>query len=398
MILRRSVAAGVVAALLAGAIPAPLTAHSAQDVAAPAPQPAVYVPQDVDERGLWMQSDEEERRLRNSNFVIQDPALNAYVRDVFCRTVGPDCNSIRLYLVRTPYFNATSAPNGMVQVWSGLFLRVRNEAQLAAVLAHEYAHYRDRHVLQLWRQLKSKSGSATFFAMFGLIGSMIAIGQLASVFSFSREQEASADSEAVRMLAAAGYNPMAASEVWTQIRAEADATAAARKTKSRKDKNGGMFATHPTTAERVQALVALAGKTPVTGTASLRDREYRTALRALWPSFIDDQIKMNDFGASEYLLGYLANDGWTPTLQYARGELYRFRGRADDLKAAARFYQEATAGTGADVVPEAWRGLGLSLLRSGSPSEAKVALDTYLKLKPDASDRAMIAMLAGGTN
>ncbi len=400
MIFRRSVSGAVIAALLCGTAPASLaqTAPTAQVAgASPPPASALYRPQDNDERGLWMQADEEERNLKNSNFVIHDAALNAYIHTVFCRVVGPDCNTVRLYVVRTPYFNATTAPNGMMQVWSGTFLRTRNEAQLAAVLAHEYVHYRDRHFIQLWRALKARSGSATFFVvLFGVVGALAAFGELSSLFSFSREQETAADAGSVAMLAHANYDPMAASRFWEQVRAEADATAVARNVKSRKDKNGGLFATHPPSADRMTALKALAERTPVAGTPLLNTDEYRAALAPLWSSFIDDQIKMNDFGGTEFLIGYLANEGWTPELNYARGELYRSRGRPEDLTAAVGFYRQATASP--DAPAEAWRGLGLALLRSGAQAEGQAALKDYLARRPNASDKAMIAMLAGGTS
>jgi len=402
----RCVNGAVIASLLCTASPPPLMAQSqesASGVEQPSATPAgadgatyqsaIYTPQDKDERGLWMEVDEQERKLKNSNFVIHDPALNAYVHDVFCRTVGPDCNALRLYIVRTPYFNATTAPNGMIQVWSGLFLRTRDEAQLAAVLAHEYVHYRDHHFIKLWRDLKSKSGAAAFFGVFGIIGGLIALAQLSSVFSFSRDMEASADAGSVELLVKAGYDPMAASRVWEQIRAEADATAAARNVASRKDKTGGMFATHPPTAERMAMLKALVAKVPTTGPKMLRRAEYRAALGPLWAAFIDDQIKRNDFGGTEFLIGFLANEGWTSDLNYARGELYRSRGRPADMTAAVGFYRQATADQAAPV--EAWRGLGLSLLRSGAQADGQAALKIYLARKPDASDKAMIAMLAG---
>ncbi|WP_333999038.1 hypothetical protein [Sphingomonas aurantiaca] len=89
-----------------------------------------YTPTTVDERGVWMEADEDERRLRESPSVIRDPALNAYVRGVLCRTVGDDrCRSVRIYIERVPAFNASMAPNGTMIVWSGLLLRVRNEAE-----------------------------------------------------------------------------------------------------------------------------------------------------------------------------------------------------------------------------------------------------------------------------
>lgn len=39
-------------------------------------------PEDAVERGLIMQMDEAEKRLKTSQFVIRDAALNAYLREV----------------------------------------------------------------------------------------------------------------------------------------------------------------------------------------------------------------------------------------------------------------------------------------------------------------------------
>ncbi len=394
MIVRRGIH---ILAALSLLLSGPVGAQSAASVAAPdvadTPASALYTPQDKDERGLWQAVDEQERQLKTSNFVIRDAALNAYVHGVFCRTIGPDCEGLRLYILRTPYVNATTSPNGMIQLWSGTFLRTHDEAQLAAVLAHEYVHYRERHFIQLWRNLKQQAGAATFMAMFGIVGGLMAIAQLSNTFAFSREQESKADADSIALLARAGYDPFAATRLWAQIRAEADATALARNVKSRKDKTGGIFATHPPTAERMTALKALAEKTIVAGTPRLNRAEYRAALAPLWASFIDDQVKMNDFGGSELLIANLATEGWTPALNYARGELYRARGRPDDLIAAARFYTEAT--TVEDCPAEAWRGLGLSLLRSGAADDGKAALRKYLTRRPDASDKAILSMMAG---
>src|SRR5262245_24840551 len=77
-----------------------------------------------DEGGLWALMDREETRLRRSPFRLRDDALNRYLQDIVCRLAGEHCPDIRVYAVRTPYFNASMAPNGMMQVWSGLLLRM----------------------------------------------------------------------------------------------------------------------------------------------------------------------------------------------------------------------------------------------------------------------------------
>jgi predicted Zn-dependent protease len=366
--------------------------------AAPQTEPvaagAGYVPQDKDERGLWMQVEEYERELKHSSFVMADPGLNTYVRQVFCKTVGEvECKDVRIYVMRTPYFNASMAPNGMMQVYSGLFLRTRNEAQLAAILGHEYTHYRNRHSIQAFRSAKKNLAVAAWFGGFGLIGSAIQLSAIGSYFRFSREMEAEADAGSIPMLVKAGYDPHQASLVWEQLRAEMDATAVARAKKSRKDKNGGMFASHPPTAERMMTLKALAEKAGSPASPDNRRSAYVTALAPFWADFVDDQIKLNDFGATEFLLTSLASEGWSTELLYARGELYRSRGRAEDLPQAAAFYQQSLADQSAPA--EAWRGLGLALLRAGKAEEGKAALKTYLIKRPEAKDRAMMAMMAG---
>lgn len=388
------------ASLLASAAPA-LAAQAAPSAAAQAapsaaaqadPAAAQHGPQDADERGLWMQVEDAERRLKGSNFVIRDPALNAYVRGVFCRTVGEaECAGVRIYITRTPFFNASMAPNGMMQIWSGLFLRARDEAQLAAVLAHEYTHYRNRHSLRMFRNIKDKTNAIAWLS-FVPFGAIAQIGLIGSVFGFSREMEREADGGSVKALAASGYDPHAASQIWGQMLAEFDATAAERKRKRRKE--GGMFATHPPSIERMQELKAQAAALPPGGERRASRAEYRAALAPYWADFIDDQIKLNDFGATELLLGQLASEGWTGELLFARGELYRSRGGTGDFEKAAGFYRDAIAA--GPVPPEAHRGLGMALLRSGASSEGQAALQEYLRLRPDARDKAMIATLAGG--
>lgn len=353
---------------------------------------APYAPQDEVERGLWMQVDEAERKLQTSDFVIRDPALNAYVRDVLCREVGEDqCGEARIYIMRTPYFNASMAPNGMMQVWSGLLLRMENEAQLAAVLGHEFAHYKERHTLRLFHNIRDKTNAAAWlgFIPFGFVA-QLGIGM--SMFSFSREMERDADAKSIDYLVKGGYDPTAATRVWSRLRDEMDATAVERKTKSRKDKNGGLLATHPPSAERVDTLKTLAAGHPQAARDLGRER-YRAALAPFWGKFFDDQAKLNDFGASEYLLKQLAEGGWTAELLFARGELYRRRAQAGDFQAAAGFYRDAAAAGGA--MPEIWRGLGLSLIKGGDAEAGRKEIHEYLRRAPDAEDRAMMVMLAG---
>ncbi|MEM1195852.1 MAG: M48 family metallopeptidase [Pseudomonadota bacterium] len=355
----------------------------------------IYQPTDELERSLWLQMDEYERTLKTSKQVIRNSSLNAYVRGVLCRTVGPECANIRLYIMRSPYFNATMAPNGMMTVWSGLLLRTQNEAQLAAVLGHEYSHFKRRHSLKMFRKAKSKTNTAGWLSFVPILGPIAGLGLIDSIYKFSRTQEEEADLDGVDMLHSAGYDAMEVPRIWAQLLDERDATMLARfgKIKKRKTK-AGLFATHPPSQARVDYLTvrvtALEGPRGETGV-----ERYQSAMRAWWPQFLDDQIKMNDTGGTNFLIEAMGEaNGWTPWITFARAEYHRKRGGEGDFEAALSHYTDAID-RGGDLA-ELWRGRGYTLRKLGRKDEAKSDFREYLKRVPDAPDRAMVTMLAGG--
>ena len=396
--LRRSISA-----LLSGAMVLSSAALAAPSAPAPKPRPSAlgYQPQGELEKGLWYEMDEQERLLKQSKFLVTDPALNQYVKGVLCRTVGTErCQAARLYIVRTPFFNASMAPNGTMMVYTGLLLRMRDEAQLAAVLGHEFTHFDNQHTLKLFKDIRAKTDAMSWLSFIPIpyVGMLSQIALISGIYAFSRDMEREADAGSLTELARAGYDPREASAIWEQLGAEADATAKVRGHKSRKDKNGGMFATHPKTTERMATLRQKAEALALARPGATRAAEFRSALADWWPRLIDDQLKLQDFGGTEYLLATLAgNDpaGWTSDLLYARGELYRSRGQAGDFEAAIGLYRQAIAKGGA--LPETWRGLGLAQIRLGQAAEGKAALREYLAKRPDASDALILASMAQGS-
>jgi len=364
-------------------------AASAVDGQLSIPSSTGYKPKDPLEKGLWLEMDEQERQMRGSKFLINDPELNSYLRNVLCRAVGAaKCGSVRIYLMRTPQFNAAMAPNGMLIVWSGLLLRVRNEAELATVLAHEFAHFEKQHSLQSFRDIRAKTDAMTWLS-FVPGGTLAQIGLIGSVFRFNREMEKQSDMAALDYLSANGYDPMAAAAIWEQLRGEADAKAKASKSVSSEDSASDFFSSHPNTKERMEYLRAAAEKKPAGG--DLGADRFHAAVAPWWPALIEDQVKLGDFPATEYLLDGLARSDWTAGLLYARAELYRARGKKGDFEAAEKFYRQATDKDA--TLAESWRGLGLVLLRLGKAEEGRAMLRRYLAIRPDARDRAIIGQM-----
>ncbi len=70
------------------------------------------------EGGLWMQIDNIEKKFKRSGWVVRDAALNSYINKIVCDLAGSFCPDFRVYIVSVPAFNATMAPNGMMQVYT----------------------------------------------------------------------------------------------------------------------------------------------------------------------------------------------------------------------------------------------------------------------------------------
>lgn len=369
---------------LAAWVVAPVSAQT--PAAAPSTDREVLPPRfskpaiDSDEGGIWALMDREEARLRRSPFVVRDKALSSFLSDMICRLGGEHCADVRVHVVRTPLFNATMAPNGMMQIWTGLLLRVENEAQLAAVVGHELAHYLERHALEQLHDAKNRSVFAQFVGMLGAPGALAQWGVLAGAFAFSREHETRADRLGVRLMRRAGYDGMEAAKVWDNLLGELKVTGGedARK-------KSPMFATHPPVAERRDTLMALAGG--ASGERGVRPLQVALASHRL--NWLQDEIKRGQYEESLVLFDrLLAQNSSDPSLLLSRGEVFRLRARLDDLPRALQDLSAASVMPG--VPPEVHRSLALLHRQRGDKPAAIDSLERYLQLLPQAADAPLM--------
>jgi predicted Zn-dependent protease len=297
-----------------------------------------------------------------------------------------------------PYFNASMAPNGVMQVWTGLLLRTRNEAQLAAVLGHELGHYLRRHTLHRWRDAKSTTAALIFFQIGAAIGGIPAAGQIArlialgAITGFSRDQERESDRMGLQLMVKIGYDPRESAKLWQNLIREDEAD---------EDKKARFlfFSTHPAPEERSETLKRLAEDalkaSPAVDTGEERFREIVLPHRR---EYLRDELRLRRFSRSEELLKMLLEDGVdTGELHFFRGELYRLRGKkadedkegdTDDEDKALAAYAKALDAGGAPA--EIHRSMGLIYLKSGQSEKARAAFAKYLELNPDADDLEII--------
>ena len=337
---------------------------------------------ETDEAGLWSLMDREEARLRRSPLAIREPALDRYLADLTCRLADGHCPDIRIHVMRTPFFNASMAPNGMMQVWSGLLLRVENEAQLAAIIGHELGHYLERHQLEQLRDAKDKAVLAQLAGLVGgIVGAVGRIGVLASMFAFSREHEERADRLGMRLLQNAGYEGGEAPRVWDNLLAELKVTGG-----DDVGSRSALFATHPPAGNRRDLLLKMAaeGSGRTVGAA-----EYRRVVAPLRFGWLLDEVRRGQYEESLVLFDrLLGREPADAQLLFARGEVYRLRAEAGDLP---RALDDLARASSAESPPaEVFRALGLVHQQRSDAGAAVQAFERYLALAPDAPDAGLV--------
>lgn len=340
------------------------------------------------EAELWYEMDQSEKSIRQSPLIVRDPALQAYVERVTCKVAGEFCRDLRVYIVDIPVFNASMAPNGTTLVFTGALLRMRDEAELAVVLGHEFAHYRSRHSLEGWLSAKR---SAAWLSTFGLLtlgigvpiaGDLAMLAGIGGLYKQSRDNEREADRIGFDVATAQGYDPQAGVRLWERLRRE--------ELSDPNHKRRAVFASHPQTEERIEDITRAAA-TAGNGPAIDNRDAYRAATRPFLAAWLQGELSRRTYDTTLHVIGELQKDATPETsalVTYHLAEAYRLRGKGDDRTRAATLYAEAL--TLPDPPVAAWRQHGMMLRDRGERAQAIEALRTYLTRAPEAGDAAIV--------
>jgi predicted Zn-dependent protease len=151
-------------------------------------------------------------------------------------TRGP--NAIKVAALDVPVFNAAALPGGYIVVFKPAITETDSDA-LAGVLAHEVAHVRRRHVTEaLIREL----GIGALIRLFA--GDLGANAEQLVALSYTRKNEAQADSDAIQMLRRANISPRPIAVLFRRLGKETPAFSAE------------FLQSHPLTGKRAQRFAA----------------------------------------------------------------------------------------------------------------------------------------------
>jgi predicted Zn-dependent protease len=193
--------------------------------------------------------------LLGASPLVDDPALQYYVnrlgRWLAMHSERPNL-PWKFGVIDTSDVNAFSTPGGYVLVSRGLLEKMRNESELAGVLAHEIAHVVDKHHLKALQKGMGtsaltdvgKSYASSAGGIAGQVGAqLLESGKELFIKGLDRGDEYAADRMAVVIAARSGYSPYGLVGVLQTLGAAPS--------------DGGfalLLKTHPTPASRMERL------------------------------------------------------------------------------------------------------------------------------------------------
>jgi predicted Zn-dependent protease len=165
-------------------------------------------------------------RLLGASALVRDGDAQGYVnrvgRWIALQTERPDL-PWHFGIIESRNINAFAAPGGYVLVTRGLYDLLENEAQLAAVLAHEIGHIVKRHHITVMQQSAAISAGSKILQSQMRGGELVntLVGNGAEIFARSLDKgaEFEADRLAVVLAARAGYSPYGIVEVLQKLAA-----------------------------------------------------------------------------------------------------------------------------------------------------------------------------------
>lgn len=340
--------------------------------------------------------------LLSQGLIYEDPFIEDYLYRIINKLKPENdvigrANNIVVKIEKDPFPNAYCLSNGLILLSTGLLTTLENEDELAAVIAHEMAHYYlDHHVINLNKMIdkmnrqKVISGLVVGLAALGesyaaiqnpnyvpgaltlgtaAIAASISSASLESFgINYSHNQEYESDQISMKLLGLSGYNSLGTASALRRI---ADFAIVSGK--------GGLTfssSTHPDISTRIDKV------SKSSGVIVDANNEFHKKLSSLIS--YNAQLMFwyfNDYSSSLNLVTKNINNGLAIESDYLINAII-LRRTTDDLSSNKRSLELIETAKKLNVAPSVIlsREEALSRLRLNQINEAKVALQDYIAL------------------
>lgn len=221
--------------------------------------------------------------ILSKNRLYENTALTKYVNEVGLLLANASdrpstYGGYHFAILNNDESNAYACPGGIIFVNRGLLKQVKNEDQLAAVLAHEVAHVAHRDGINTIRN--SRWTKLGFYAA-GEVGKHYTPDNLSTLVGtfqgvvtdvakkvmesgYSKADEKKADASGMQYTSAVGYNP---AEMLEFFRSSGDV-----------GQKAGPFSSHPKASVRIKAIERDLARLPEAPTGAVRTQRFKGAM------------------------------------------------------------------------------------------------------------------------
>ncbi len=334
------------------------------------------------EKRIWSMSEDAEIQIRKSGQLFKSANAKKALEEMLYKLFPEHKDNMRIAIIKRPILNAFAFPNGSIYIHTGIITAAQNESQLAAVVAHEGAHFLFRHGAKSRIHRQNMTNFALSLNLIGipLIGELIGAS---SVFGYSRDLEREADLEGAKRMINAGYDINEAYKMFEFMASEA---------KANEIEEPFFFATHPKLLERIENFkkFAIENQT-LNNTTDKNNNSYTTTFSVVNNYALHKKLELGRY--SSLINELIINpDVWeklhTVDDKIIYAEAYRLRGKKGDFSAARKLLEEIQTAS-----PDNWKiylSLGVMDLQESNFLEAKSNLLKAKDLTSD--DNGYIAM------
>jgi len=288
------------------------------------------------EKRLWSQSDDAVRTIARSGKLLKDNEATAHINSMAHQMYPEFKDEIEIEIVKTPILNAFAFPNGRLFIHSGIIAAAQNDSQLAAVVAHEVAHFTKRHSAKN----RISAANATSFIVFMNVMGIPLLGEIigvSSIAGFSRDLEREADMEAIVRMKKYGYDITDAKKIFEFMASDALAN---------DYESPWFFASHPDLIERIESFdnyVMKQGDTAEVNPDYQNSESYRQIFKDVRKVAMEEKLEIGHFSSliNEYENFYLKsiyNQNSDELFYFANA--YRLRDRKGDHEKALTIFDD----------------------------------------------------------